>query len=466
MMDLEDVKKLCAKKETNRVEFKASTAGLRAVFETTCAFLNGKGGAVLIGVRDDGRILGQNISDGTRKDISKESKKIEPAALIDVDYVEVEDGKYVIVIHVNAGGHAPYTYDGRAFQRDESETNRMSQHRYEQLLVKRGQLNHSWEEAIATGYTLSDLDHEEIYKTVSDGIRENRIPASAQREDVKQILERLMLMEGDELKRAAVVLYAKQESMKYLQCMVKMARFIGTDKLGDFIDNQQIYGNAFRILSEADVFLRRHLSIASTFKSNQFKRVDKPALPVMAVREALINSICHRDYSDRYTDISLAVYDDRLEVWNSGLLLKNLTIENLKYEHESVLRNKLIANAFYVRGWIEKWGSGTNKMIDLCKEEGIPEPQFIDRTGGIAVIFKFAGSIRKHAVIKSDKLTPRKREIMKLLAKSQLNSAQIAEKLKDTPNIRIVQIDLKRLEQAGLIKREGKSRSTSWKIVK
>lgn len=89
------------------------------------------------------------------------------------------------------------------------------------------------------------------------------------------------------------MLYAKPESLQLVQCMIKLARFKGLNKLGEFIDNQQIQGNAFYLLSEADAFFRRHLPIASFFKPDQFKRVDTPALPVMAVREALINALCH-----------------------------------------------------------------------------------------------------------------------------------------------------------------------------
>ncbi len=71
----------------------------------------------------------------------------------------------------------------------------------------------------------------------------------------------------------------------------------GTDILGDFIDNREFYGNAFRVLSEATHFIMRHLPVASSFQSSQFTRNDEPALPVLAVREALINAICHSDYS-------------------------------------------------------------------------------------------------------------------------------------------------------------------------
>lgn len=466
-MNLTQLESLIAKGESETLEFKTSTSQLKSVFETICAFLNNTGGKILIGVKDNGAIVGQDISDNTRREIANEIKKIEPTAPIDVHYIKIKENKFVISVTANSGDHVPYVYDGRAFQRNQSQTDRMSQHRYEQLLVKRGQLNHSWEEAIAAEYTIRDLDHEEIYKTVSDGIHENRIPASAQREDAKQVLERLGLIVADKLKRAAVVLYAKQESLKYLQCMIKMARFKGTDKLGDFIDNQQIYGNSFRLLSEADAFLRRHLPIASFFKTDQFKRIDRPALPVMAVREALINAICHRDYADRYTDISLAVYDDRLEIWNSGSLLKNLTVENLKHKHESVLRNKLIANVFYVRGWIEKWGSGTNKMIELCKADDIPEPCFEEHTEGLSVIFKFKTpiGITPKSVSAKQPLSTRQEVILSIIKKyGSITLKQLADKLENPPSERMIRKDLNFLRQNGFIDIRGSARSTYWEL--
>ena len=87
---------------------------------------------------------------------------------------------------------------------------------------------------IAEGYKIDDLDREEIFKTVADGIREN-IPASAQRDNVKAILRRLELIEGDQLKNAAVALFAKSKSLGFMHCMIKMARLKGTDHLGEFL---------------------------------------------------------------------------------------------------------------------------------------------------------------------------------------------------------------------------------------
>ncbi|MBS0352157.1 MAG: putative DNA binding domain-containing protein [Proteobacteria bacterium] len=464
-MNLAQLRKLVKQGESETVEFKKSTGLLRAAFETLCAFLNGKGGLVLIGVNDKGDLVGQEVTNNTRQEIANELHKIEPPVHPDIYYVAVGNNRSVIAIKVTANDHAPYVYDSRAFHRQQSTTSRMPQHRYEQLLVARGQLNHSWEEMITRDYKISDLNHEEIFKTVAEGIRENRIPASAQKDDIEGVLKRLRLMEGGYLKNAAVALYAKRESLGFMQCMIKMARFRSTSKLKNFIDNQQILGNCFDLLESADTFLKNHLPIASTFKPNQFKRIDTPALPVMAVREALINAICHRDYANQSADISLAIFDDGLEIWNCGLLPTNLTLEDLRRRHDSNPRNKLIANAFYVRGYIEKWGSGTTEMIDLCKADGLPEPQFSQRTGGLAVTFKFKEPISPGIRKNEDKFTPRQEEILSILRESSLNGAEIAHQLKNSPSIRTIQRDLLHLERLGLIKREGKARMILWKLT-
>jgi ATP-dependent DNA helicase RecG len=245
-MNLEQVKKIIEQKESTTVEFKTSTKQLKSAFETVFAFLNGKGGTVLLGVKDNGQIVGQEITDNTRQEIAREKKRIEPAPPVDVDYIEVKENKFVIVIRVNTGNHIPYTYDGRAFQRNESQTDRMSQHLYEQLLIKRGQLNHSWETFIAKNYTINDLDKDEIYLTVMDGIAQKRIPATIAKESTEKILRQLNLTSDKKLKRASVILFGKETESEYPQCWLKMARFQGTDKSGNFIDNQQAHSNAFQ----------------------------------------------------------------------------------------------------------------------------------------------------------------------------------------------------------------------------
>jgi Predicted transcriptional regulator containing an HTH domain and an uncharacterized domain shared with the mammalian protein Schlafen len=105
--------------------------------------------------------------------------------------------------------------------------------------------------------------------------------------------------------------------------------------------------------------------------------------PETALREAILNAIIHKDYSSTYT--FLRVYDDRLHLWNPGTLPEELTIDKLKQEHSSYPRNRNIANAFFKAGYIESWGRGINKIIDACKEAGLPEPIIEEDQGGVSV---------------------------------------------------------------------------------
>src|SRR3990167_5742136 len=464
-MNIKKLKDLIQQGESSTLEFKKSTGQLSSATETVCAFLNGNGGIVLIGVTNNGDILGQDVTDNTKKEIARELHKIEPSAQIEVQYIPIEKNKRVIAITATLNDHVPYVYDGRPFQRNQSTTSKMSQHRYEQFLVKRGQLNYSWEDYL-TDYTIDSLDQEEIHRTITDGIRENRIPASAAGDIPIEILNRLKLLADGKLKQAAIVLYAKEELADFPQCMIRMARFRGLDKLEDFIDNQLKYGNAFYLLKEADAFLQRHLPIASFFKANQFKRIDKPILPVLAVREALINALCHRDYSNRSASIALAIYDDRLEIWNNGTLPDKITLADLKRPHDSLPRNKLIAKVFHARGLIERWGTGTNKMIDLCKKEGDPEPEFSEYTGGLSVIFKFKEPIgtTRQPITPLPPLTNRQKTILAIIESSDelVQIQKIMKELENPPSQRMVQIDLNYLKTQGLIEQIGKGRNTLW----
>jgi ATP-dependent DNA helicase RecG len=467
-MNIEQIKLLAKQGESNTLELKTSTAKLQAAFATVSAFLNGKGGTVLIGVNDKGLLIGQDVTDNTRQEIAKEIKKIEPSALVDVHYIGVKENKFVIVIHVSAGDYVPYIYDGRAFQRNESQTDRMSQHRYEQLLVKRGQLNHYWDAQPAADYDVDSLDHKEIINTIRDGVNENRIAAEVSHYSIEQMLRYLKLLKNGKIINAAVVLYAKDVEPDYSQCLIRMTRYRGIDKLANFMDSKHVYGNAFTILSEVNYFTMRHLPVASFFEPDKFERIDKPALPVMAVREALINAISHRDYTNRSASISFAIFDDRLEIWNNGTLPPELKLKDLRKNHESYPRNKRISKIFYSRGWVEKAGIGTLRMIEDCKKLGIPEPKFEEYSSGFAVIFKFKGPFG--AALKQTcqvELSRRQKEILAIIRRYKTAGIQqIILELENPPSERMIRKDLNSLKKNGLIILKGSKRGSLWTVDK
>ena len=182
-----------------------------------------------------------------------------------------------------------------------------------------------------------------------------------------------------------------------------MARFKGTEK-GTFIDNKQAFGNAFQLLDAAENFIRRNTTISSIIPSGQMKRIDTPEYPVDAIREALINAICHRDYASPGGAITLMIYDDRMEIMNTGLLPHGITLAGLKQNHASHPRNHLITKVFYRRGLIEEMGMGTQKIIRLCVEAGMQEPDFFEQTGTFVVRFWSLNYDEKHNTTRADQV--------------------------------------------------------------
>ena len=385
-MDLGEVKRLADGGESETVEFKKSTAQLRPAAEALCGFLNANGGQVLFGVSSSGGIEGQEIADSTLRDIAATLHKFEPPGHISIDRVPLPSGLEILALSAAMAHDArPFAFNGRPYQRVGSTTTLMPQERYQRLLIERAHARNRWENEVAADVTLTDLDHEEILRTVRLGIQAGRLPESTGR-DIEDVLDRLRLRINGRLLNASVVLFGTQPEQHFPQCHLRLARFDGTDK-SEFIDSQQVYGHAFRLLNDAMCFMGRHLPISSRFEPERLERIDEPLFPVAALREAVINAICHRTYTHAGGSVSVAIYDDRLEIWSDGTLPFGLKPEDLKRNHDSRPRNPLIASAFYRRGLIEQWGRGTEKIVELCTRAGRPEPEFGQQAGSVWVRF-------------------------------------------------------------------------------
>ncbi|MFC1520908.1 ATP-binding protein, partial [Elusimicrobiota bacterium] len=129
-------------------------------------------------------------------------------------------------------------------------------------------------------------------------------------------------------------------------------------------------------------FIAENIKHAVYFDANQ--RYDKWEYPLRALEEVLNNALAHRDYFSN-ADIQLLIYDDRIEVWNPGELIKPLTPEDLKRKHRSIPRNKFLANRLFLIKYIEHWGMGTNRIVTEMRENGLPDPKFQNLSGGFDV---------------------------------------------------------------------------------
>lgn len=470
-MTLDDLKNLLNYGESKTLEFKKSLAGLETAGKTLCGFLNQPhGGMVLIGINNHSKIVGQEITDSMLKKIAAFLNHFDPQGRVDVDYVSVTGNSKVIIFKANPMAHEqPYSYDGKYYERVESTTQRLSHEYIRFLFLESGDAAKIWGEQTSDCCKLDDLDFDEIKTTIRQGVGVRRIDPMVSDMEVEDVLYHLKLMTNGKLTNSAIVLFAKDIETFLPQCKIRLARFRGSDKYSEIIDSQVFYGNAFQTLGVAEEFIRKHHFVSSRFQADRLERIDEPTLPFFAVREALINAICHRNYRDRGTAIALAIYDDHTEIWNSGKLLPGWTLDKLKQRHISDPRNELIAKMFYLRDYIENWGMGVKKILDECKKVGLPEPKYDEYSNGISISFWYKEPIGMITTktAKAIVISKRQQTILSILSEHDFMALrEIIDVMPEKVHERLIRDDLYALKELGKVDITGHGRGAVWSLRK
>jgi ATP-dependent DNA helicase RecG len=157
-----------------------------------------------------------------------------------------------------------------------------------------------------------------------------------------------------------------------------------TDEIS-VLDDRMVMGTIIEQVNDAMEFIRKNIRVAFVMTGEPERR-QVWDYPVEALREAVINAVCHRDYTIS-SAVEVRILKDSLKVWSPGRLAPGITLPELFTSHASVLRNKGIAQILYDIGWIERWGSGIQKMRSASAEAGLPEPVF-QEDQGFSVIFR------------------------------------------------------------------------------
>ena len=460
-MDLAHVRALVAEGETESIELKKSTGQRQRAAATVCGMLNAGGGIVIFGVTPDSRrIVGQDIAERTLEQVHAELRKIVPFVSISPEVVRLPDtDRVLIVLSVPGGNGGPYSYDGRAYARNGSETVEMPRELYERLLYERMHPTRRWELQSATGLTLDDLDRDEVARTVQEAVRRGRLSEPGTR-DTEEVLRKLKVVDKDgQLLNAAVALFGVGETFlpHYPQCMLRLAHFRGTTT-DRFEDNRQIRGNAFALLDEAERFMRSRLPISGRIVPDLFERVDDPLYPVEALREAVANALCHRDYSGGGGSVSIGIFDDRLEVTSAGRLPFGQSVDDLIRVHTSQPWNPLMANVFYMRGIIDQWGRGTLKIIDLTRRAELRTATFESDAHSVTVRFYAQRNLS------FERMSPVQQSTLGVLRDegAALSLSEIVEKVNDGAADRTIQKALQELRDLGYVELRGRGRGARW----
>jgi ATP-dependent DNA helicase RecG len=456
--------------ETQNTEFKSSWHG--DYLKWICGFANAAGGMIYIGKDDNGKVVGLSNYAKLMEDLPNKIRNA-MGIICDVQLHE-EDNKNFISIKVNPYS-VPVSLRGRFYYRSGSTKMELTGVELNEFLIKKA--GKTWDDMIEDGATVKDIDEKSIAKFIEDSRDKGRLPET-NGFSTFQILEKLKLTEGKKLKRASIVLFGKDPMRFYPNIQVKIGRF-GTDA-ADLRFQEIVEGNLVQMLHEVQVQLNyKFLTRPITFEG--FQRLENDIYPIAALREMLLNALVHRTYMG--ATIQMRVYDDRLSIWNEGVLPYGLSIEDLKKEHSSRPRNPIIANACFLGGYIDTWGRGTLKIINTCREAGLPEPEFTEMNGGVSMTLfvhslssKVGENIRGKTSEKTKgdfgKISERfRKDFGSELARAfeiiyqnpEFTAEQIAEKLGKTR--RTVENYIAKLKKAGVITRQGPKLGGHWEVI-
>ena len=358
--------------ESQITEYKSSWCD--GYLKIICAFANTDGGELIIGVDDKGKVIGiKNVKKLLEDLPNKIRNKLGITPLVTVERKNRKEIIYIKIFPFSV----PVSYNGRYYVRSGSTTQEVKGNELIQFLLKK--TGRTWD-SLTCEANFSDIEISAVEEFKNLG--KDRIPSISKLDSIEKIFVNLdLIADNKEMTNAAILLFGENPQKFFVSAKTRVGRFKTST---DIIDTVIAEGNLFKQLKTVLEAIKKHLNVRFEIKGIQ--RQDIWDYPIEAIREAVINALIHKDYSST-AEIQIKIYDDKIWIWNPGKLPPQLTVDDLKKEHSSYPRNPLIANAFYLAGFIERWGSGTRRIVDLCKAQGLPEPEYKEEQGGFSVWF-------------------------------------------------------------------------------
>lgn len=435
--------------ETEFVEFKKTTSEKKEALQSICAMLNKHcKGSVYFGINDFGFVEGQQISDSTKKDISRWIyESIYPRITPSIDVQTIDNKK---VIKVSFSGHnRPYSVNGEYLIRTGTENRRMSTDELKRLIKRNDYASH-WEEEISDK-TIDDIDENALLDFYNSAIYYKRLEMKSF--DKEKLLTSLDLIDGNYLKNAAVALFGKDAKIG-----LKLATYATDDKV-TFLDLKLINGNIYNLVNLAIKYILDNIKWVVDIGSR--KREEKSEIPEKAIREIVVNSFAHADY-ETTPEIEIGIHPSKIEIYNPGSFPDELTpYDFINKNMPSIKRNKLILDVLFRSKDVEKAGTGFQRVNEICNENGITWNYRLEAYG---FFFEF---IRPNIYLNNkieEKLTKQEEIVLNLIASNQkLSKKEIA--LRINKSDKTIQRIISSLQDKGLIEREGGNRKAYWKLI-
>lgn len=448
--------------ESHNIEFKESWND--RYLQWICGFANAQGGTLYVGVNDDGEVVGLHDAKKLMEDIPNKVS-MSMGILVDVNLCR-HDVKEYIAITVKPS-ITPIGCKGKFYYRSGCTNQELSGIALQNFLLKKNNL--AWDSLSVEGTSMSDIDPDSIDYFVRRGVRFGRLPASTLGLAPDRILGNLNLMTHDGcMTNAALLLFGKKPQSFFVGAVFRIGRF--RDNEANILYQDEVAGNLIH-MPDAVFDLLKGKYLISPIHFEGLQRIEKLEIPEDAVREIICNSIVHKDYRGVHTQMK--VYDDHIRLWNEGLLVDGMTIESLRKEHNSCPRNKLIAQVFFLAGFIETWGRGIQKVDDAFMAAGLTIPEYEESCGGIVTNIPRAvqrGEIRNNDPKDDPKDDPKELSERQLLIMSFIRKDANITRDVLTQKLGVSDATIKReltyLQNEGFIIRKGGRKEGHWEILR
>ncbi len=331
-----------------------------------CGFANANGGKIVIGKNDDGEIIGLENTKKLLEDIPNKIRDI-LGIVVDVNLQTTKQGDYIEIIVESQP--FPVNYKGQYHYRSGSTKQELKGTALDKfLLQKKGK---KWDSIPVPSVSSKDLENDTFDFFKKRALQSNRIEEDVLTDTNEHLLENLQLKENQYLTRAGILLFHQKPERFVTGAYIKIGYFKTDDNL---IFQDEVHGNLFiQVEKTIDLMFTKYIKALISYEG--IHRIETYEYPKDAIREAILNAITHKDYSSGIP-VQISVYDDKIMIWNEAQLPENWTVENLTKKHASKPFNPDVANTFFRAGYIEAWGRGTIKIINRCKEDGLPLPEF------------------------------------------------------------------------------------------
>lgn len=442
--------------EGYELEFKENIE--KSLAKEVCAFANANGGKIIIGISDDGKLkpISSDKSNRIKSQAQDIINKIEPKVSVIITYTNG-----LIIIDVAEGNSKPHYCSDGFFLRIGANSQKLTRNEIIEMSKREGAIKFDTIEHQDATFK-NDFDSEAYDYFLEKAQISSSIPS-------KQLLKNLKCMTDNvHFTNAGVLFFTKSIDYLLRQAVCTCVLYKGIDKY-KILDRKDYKANMLMNIDNAVSFVQRHTNLEYIIEHVQRENV--PEIPEIALREAIVNAFCHRYYFEEGSNITVEVFDDRVIVSSFGGLPPGLPAKKFGKESVSVQRNPIIADLLLRANYIEKVGTGIQRIKKSVDELGKGKVKFsYDEHWFFVVFTRNQPSIKKVMTTQNPSesmLTNRQQEILNVFkVKERLTTAEIEEKLNNRYQNRVIRLELTTLKNLNYVDYIGKTRIREWFLTK